>query len=205
MLYATDVDLLFYEPNLAAAAAPVAQTLLSGTGTLVGAQFTLDAGTLPDAGVEPDMIVLLTGQYAGGYAILQVTAPAQMTLSRLAQGLADTPPAPVPIGNGFSVPYAVRTFWPFRHVISRLLDDLLDTARCPILNPQALRHAASMGTLALIYSALSSAADPDGRMLARAGMYQERYQQALRQVVLQRQEPDGVRRRTLNQLSFTRQ
>jgi hypothetical protein len=42
MTFATDIDLLHWEPNILKDAAAVAQTILTGTGALSGTTFTTD-------------------------------------------------------------------------------------------------------------------------------------------------------------------
>ena len=47
MTFCTDTNLLEFEPNICRDAAFVSQTLLSGSGDLAAASFTIDSGSLP--------------------------------------------------------------------------------------------------------------------------------------------------------------
>src|SRR5437764_14839643 len=86
MVYCTDVDLLHWEPNIFRDALFASQLLLSGTGNLAGTTFTLASGSLVDAHVVPDEVIVLTGAVAGSFPVVSIDSATQLTLSVLHDG-----------------------------------------------------------------------------------------------------------------------
>jgi hypothetical protein len=192
MTFCTDTDLLHWEPNLLREAAFASQTLLSGTGDLAGTTFTVDgpvgAPTLLAAHVKPQQVIVLTGGTSGCYPIVSVDSATQLTLSVLYDGLFPVGGngVPGPLATADNLSFVIRTFWPQRRVVSDLLLSAagLDPTRSDIdevvKNPQALRKAAVLGTLQMIYSALAAAAAEPEALTTRANLYERLYRRALR-------------------------
>lgn len=185
--YATDTDLLLWEPNLPAEAAIASQTLLSGSADLTGTTLTIAAGSLAAAHVEPDQVVALSGAITGCYPIISIESATQMTISILYAGTWPDvdPPVPSPVGAVAGVSFAIRSFYPQRRVISDLLDRIIDLpAGVTLLNPDVLRRPCALGTIQMIYSALAAAVDAPEIHQIRCDLYERLYRRALRDVVL---------------------
>lgn len=195
--FCTDIDLLHWEPNIARDAAFASQTLLTGSGNLAGTTFTTASGSFAAAHVTPDQVIVLAGGTSGSYPIVSVNAATQLTLSVLYDGLFATDgggggnPVPSPIGNVTGATYAIRTFWPQRRIVSELLlqaaglNPADPDADQKILNKDALRRAATLGTLHLIHSALAAAAESPANLLTRVALYERLYRRNLRNVTLE--------------------
>ena len=192
MTFATDIDLLHWEPNILKDAAFASQTLLSGTGNLAGTVFTIASGSFTAAHVASDMAIVLSGSVAGTFPIVSVDSATQLTISTLYDGLfptsGDAEASPIASANGLT--YAIRTFWPQRRVVSELLLqaaglDPTDDAAGTIMNPQSLRRPCTLGTLQMIYSALAAAAQEPENLNVRAEMYERLNRRALRSVTLE--------------------
>ena len=185
--FCTDIDLLRWEPNLFAEAAFASQTLMSGTCDLAGTTLTISAGSFTDSHIEPDQIVVLTGAVAGSFPVKSVDSATALTVSILYDGLFADTPAASPVGSATGLSFVLRTFWPQRQVISEILQQAAGIipgdpkfAAAQILNPLALRRACVLGTLQLIYSALSAIADAPTEYQVRAELYQRLYQREMR-------------------------
>src|SRR5688572_3085873 len=85
--YATDLDLLHWEPNLLRDAAFASQTLISGTGNLAGTSFTISSGSFTDAKAQIDQLVKLGPPFDGTYPIVAVNGATEITLSVMYDGL----------------------------------------------------------------------------------------------------------------------
>jgi hypothetical protein len=186
--FATDIDLLHWEPSLPRDAAFASQTLLAGTGDLAGTTFTLDsAGSFIASHVEADQVIVLTGGTSGCYPIVSVNSATQLTISTLFDGLYPLSgnPTPSPVGTAVDLAFVVRTFWPQRRVVTELLlqaaglDPVLDSVS-RVMNPRALTKPCALGSLHMIYSALAAAAEEPGVFNARAELYERLYRRALR-------------------------
>jgi hypothetical protein len=188
--FCTDTDLLHYEPNICRDAAFASQTLIAGTGNLAASVFTIASGSFHDAHLTPGQVIVLTGGTSGSYPIVTVDSATQLTISVLYDGLYPTSgeAEPSPPGTATGLAYVVRTFWPQRRIVSELIVaasglDVADmeAATDQIVNPAALRHACTLGSLHLIYSALAAAsAEPAEALLERVRDYERRYRAALR-------------------------
>jgi hypothetical protein len=188
--FATDIDLLHWEPNVMIDAAGAAQTMLAGTGDLAGTIFTISAGTLASAHVTSDHAIVLAGDVAGSFPIIHINTATELELSVLYDDLYrdDAPADPCSPGAGNDLNFFIRTFWPQRQVASELL---LQAARIlpensgQILNPDALRRPCTLGSLQLIYTAMAASADEPAPFLVRADLYQKLYERALRSARLE--------------------
>ena len=192
-LFCTDSDLLLWEPNLLAEAAFASQTLISGTANLSGTTLTIAAGSLADAHVEPEQVVVLGGAVGGVYPIVSIDSATTMTVSILYEGMwrDAAGPTPVAVGTATGLTFAVRTFWAQRRIVSDLLTQAVGlvpgvTATPPttIENAEALRRPCTLGTLHLVYSILAAAADAPEIYRIRQDLYERLYRREMRGVVV---------------------
>jgi len=188
--FATDIDLLHWEPAIMSDAAGVAQTLLSGTGSLSNTTFTLDAGSLTDAHVTTVYAITLGDPINGSFPIISVNSDTELTLSVLYDDLyADQDNAqPNSSISGDAVSFAIRTFWPQRQSVT---DQLLAAAGVDaadisqIINAPMLRRPCVLGILQMIYNALAASATDPANFLARADLYERLFQRALRATIVE--------------------
>ena len=192
MTFATDIDLLHWEPNILRDAAFASQTLISGTGNLAGTAFAISSGSFSAAHVASDMAIVLGGTIVGTFPIVSVVSATQLTVSTLYDGLfpSSGDPAASPVATANGLTFAIRTFWPQRRVVSELLLqaaglDPTDDSAATIVNPQSLRRACTLGTLQMIYSALAAAASEPENLNVRAEVYERLYRRALRSVTIE--------------------
>jgi hypothetical protein len=187
--YCTDLDLLHWEPNILRDAAFVSQTLISGTGDLAGTDFTIAAGSFSDAKVATDQVIVIGGDVNGCFPITAVKTTTSLSISVLYDELIDGETrTPARAGSATAVPFAVRTFWPQRLVVSELLAQAAGAgqsrngeAPAAILDAVSLRRACVLGTLQMIYSALAAAAEEDEPHFGiRAELYERLYRRAMR-------------------------
>ena len=193
MIFCQDSDLLYYN-NLIFITSQIGPLIVSAAGTLSGNVIT--SPLTPDLlalDVQPGQVVSLTGVTTGQFPILGVTS-STLTFSLLTSGLYPddgSPGTPIPpyIDSG-TVNFSVRTFWPYRRVIS---DQLLAAAGMPIapangvlptiLNPQDFKRACVMGTLAMAYTAMADVATSNVSFFtAQAAMYSSLFTQAVRSI-----------------------
>ena len=178
--FCTDADLLPWEPNIFRDAPFASQTLLAGTGTLSGTDFTIDSGSFEDAGIDANHVIALGGDADGCFPIASIDAGQSITVSVITEGTE----ARAPNASG-SLPFVVRTFWPQRMIISELIAQAAGVgaastnATATILNPEVLSRACALGTIQLIYSALAAVSE-DARAANRALLYERLYRRALR-------------------------
>jgi hypothetical protein len=190
MTYCTDIDLLYYEPNIFRDAAFASQLLMAGTGNLAGTAFTIASGSFVAEHVAAQHVLTLEGAVAGCYPVVSVDSATQLTVSVMHEGLFPESGGGVasPVGTATGVAFAVRSFWPQREVVSALLNRAAgigpeavsdEMAAAEVLNAGALRRACALGTLQMIYSALAAAAADPSNLSVRAEMYERMYRRAL--------------------------
>ena len=191
--FCTDIDLLHWEPNILASASFASQTLMSGHADLSGTTLTISSGSFADSHIEPNQVVVLSGGPAGSFPIVSVDSATQLTISVLFDALfPDTgSPQASPVGSATNLSFVIATFWPQRRVISEILSQAAGiipgdprTENAVILNPQVFRRPCLLGTLQLIYSALSAVPDAPADYATRADMYETLYQRALRSTMV---------------------
>lgn len=216
MTFCTDMDLLYYEPDVFVSAAAAAQTIVNGSGVLTGSSLAT-VENLANLPIEARMVAVLSGAANATVAIAQVQPPYAMSISVLHEGLfgEDGQTTPVGLGANGQVSYSVRSFWAQRQIVSDLLiqacrgrdgDDLRGGAA--IVNSDAFRKPAVLGTLQMIHNALAAAStDTAGHFAARAEMYERLYRRAMRSVIARIDlDGDGVAEvtRGLNLVEFVR-
>lgn len=195
--FATDTDLLHWEPSLFIDAASAAQLLLTGTGTLSDSLFTIDSGSLESAQIKPDQVIVLPLPIDGCFPILKVESDTELTLSVLYDQLnPDEMPDPVSPGEATGLEFHIRTFWPQRQAVS---DQVLQASGIEpadvsqILNPRVLRRPCVLGTLEMIFSTLATGSDESEYFANRARLYERLYQRALRNAQIEIDtDADGI-------------
>src|SRR5262245_44311 len=114
--FCTDVDLLSWEPTIFRDAPFASQTLLAGTGTLSGTTFTIASGSFEDAGIGENQVLVLGGDADGCFPSRSVDAADAITVTVL-----NEPDDLLPVSATGSLPFVIRTFFPQRAIISRLI------------------------------------------------------------------------------------
>lgn len=184
--FATDIDLLHWEPNLLKDAEFASHTLLETTGDLSETTLTLLSGSLVDAQVEAGQAVFIGGAINGSFPIVTVDSATQLTLSVLYDKLYEAPPTPGRAGpDATGVSVVVRTFWPQRQVVSELILHAAGLSAGEfekVINPSSLKRACVLGTLHMINNALAAASEEPSRYAIRAALYEKLYRRALRSV-----------------------
>jgi hypothetical protein len=187
MYLCTDTDLLAFEPWLFRDAAFASQLLSSGTGNLAATSFSRAGGSFVDDHVSADCVITLLGEVIGCYPIVSVVGDTALVISTLHEGLfpESGQPVPSPVGSGNNLSFAVRTFAPQRLIASQVIlgaagvDDDPNVAAETLLVTPAIRHAAALGALQLIYSALAAASADPAELSRRADYYERQYRRAL--------------------------
>jgi len=190
MVFCSDVDLLYWEPDVLKEAALASQTLVNGTGDVAGTVFTASTGaSFVDQKVEAGQVIVLTGAVAGCFAITAVSDATNLEISVLYDELfpesGDAPPG-VGVGTASGLGFVIRSFWAQRKVVSDLLMQAVglvpgtaEEASDVILNPRALKRACTLGTLQMIYSAMAAVASEPATFSLRADLYERLYRRAL--------------------------
>jgi hypothetical protein len=192
MIFCNDVDLLYWEPDVMKEAAFASQTLDVGSGDVAGNLLTVTSGpSLTDQKVAAGQVIVFSGAMAGSFPITGVSGPFSLRFSALYDELfpdSGSPPDSVGVGSVSGVDFVVRTFWAQRKVVSDFLSQAVGivpgTAQAQtasVLNPRALRRAATLGTLQMIYNAMAAAASEPAKFSLRADLYERLYRRALRQ------------------------
>jgi hypothetical protein len=217
MAFCTDTDLLYWEPNLFKDAAAVGQTLLSGVASVSGTTATFSGLSLTDGHVRPLDVIYFSGTgLAGAFPIVSVDSDTTLTLSVLYDGLFPTDGsagAASHVGTASSQAFAIRTFYPQRQTVTRLLlqaagvDPAAVNAEAAVVDSEVMKRACALGTLQMIYSALAASSTSPTIFLARADLYQQLYRQAMRSARVEIDtDGDGSANvvRLLNEVSLVR-
>ncbi len=180
-MFATDRDLLAYEPNLFRDVSWLGQRLFAGTCNLIGTTLTAAAADFAALGVEAGHVVVVDG---ASFEVLARTGATTLTVSRL-RGSHDG--AAIPPLPGTSRPLMVTTFAPQIGLAHRQALAMLDlraaaTSAEPdalteamVMNPGELRAWVALAALHLVYAALGAAAGKsDAAEPERAEMYRRR-------------------------------
>jgi hypothetical protein len=190
--FCTDIDLLHWEPNIFRDASFASQALTSGTANLAGTALTISSGSFVESHIEPDQVVVLSGAFAGSFPVFSVDSATALTISVLYDNLFNDSPEATPVATATGVAFVIRTFWPQRYVVSEILQQACGlipgdprTANATIMNSAVLRRPCLLGTLQLIYSALSAVADAPKEYATRADLYERLYRRCLRSTLVQ--------------------
>jgi hypothetical protein len=112
--FANDIDLLHWEPNIFIDAANAAQSVFSGTGDLAGTTFTIASGSLIDARITNEHVIVLSGGVMGSFPIVSIDSATELTLSVLYDELYSEAGLSPPPGEAEGAGFSIRTFWPQR-------------------------------------------------------------------------------------------
>lgn len=210
-MFCSDIDLLRWEPHIVAEAAFATLTLLTAPASLAGTTLTLSAGSFDAARVRAGFVACLSGTVNGSFPILSIDSESTCTLSVMYDGLEATSAEPVSPGDAAELNVVVRSFFPQRKIISDLLSAMAGIepdGSATILNAGAFRRPCALGTLHLIYSAMSTAAfDDRSDLIVRAELYERLYRKSLRGLTAEIDtDGDGVAntRRMLRMVQFAR-
>jgi hypothetical protein len=212
-MFATDRDLLAFEPNLFRDVMWVSQRLVDGQGTISGSVLTMssaDAG-FDAAGVEEGHVVFING---AAYEVLERLSSTQVRLSR---PRASADGAQIPVANIASAAAArVATFAPqiatVHAQVVRMLGIEPGQASTPghpaetdVTNPAAFTRVECLGALHLIYAAAGSLTSPDSPTNQRSEFYRMRFAQERTRVTAEIDldgdgRPDAVRKLNVVQM-----
>jgi hypothetical protein len=196
MTFASDTDLLAYEPDLARTAWFVSQTLFTGTGTLEGATLTVAAGSLFAAGVMPAQLIVLNEPIAGSFPIVDVPDATHLVVSSMHQSITDDPAVPRPPARpegteDDSVTFHVRTFWAQRNIATELIlhtAGIAPTDRAAVdsvVPSRALSRACALASLHMIFTALATTHEDSAALAQRGATYLREFRRALRGLVVE--------------------
>jgi hypothetical protein len=201
-MFASDRDLLVYEPNLFRDMGAAAQRLVKGTGDVSGTTLTLTAQDVDfeEAGIDAGHVVIADGT---PYEVIARLTATTATVSRLRAALSDPvlPPSPA-TGKPVEV-------WTFRAELASTHSNLLRmlgiepadppapgrVTEADITNPQALTGIEALGAISLVFARAMQMAE-GGRggwahpIWTRSQLYRERYE-AARQHAAARIDTDG--------------
>lgn len=184
-MFASDRDLLVFEPALLRDVGWAGQRVLSATGSLSGSTLTIATGSFVDADVGAGSVVLFDGLVIEALARLSAT---QVTVS-LMRSRSDGSALPPP--GGTSRPVAVYSFKPQIEIVHRQVlamvgldadGEGLDGASA-VTNPGALVQLEVFGALHLIYAAAGAPGRGGESMRERAEMYRARFGEERERVV----------------------
>jgi hypothetical protein len=190
VVFSSDVDILRYEPVLFGELHLPGQVLASGTGAeLSGTTLTAADDDFTNAGVAGGGVVYLRSAdpgavLDGAYEIVSADSAAQLTVSVLRSGPADSLVAP-PAVTG-DVAYRVSTFRPqaaeaaFRlteHFGIQPGDPSSPLAADDLVDTEGLRRAATLGVIAAVYAMWADRTDKEGHW-AKSLHYQQLFEKA---------------------------
>lgn len=213
-MFASDRDLLIFEPNLFRDVGWLGQRLLKGTGSISGTTLTISAFDVgfDAAGIAAGHIVTVDGV---AYEVLARLSASQATISRL-RAMADDPALPPSAVTGketFIVSFAPQLAQVHGQVIRMLGIEPQDPVlpgvpgtptEASITNPEALRTVEALGALFLIYAAASALAGSAGDSSERAEWYRRRFMQERERIAVRLDVdgdglPDATRRLAMGQ------
>ncbi len=183
-MFASDRDLLMYEPRLFLDTVWVGQRIVSATGIVVSGVLVVSGAMFTTIGIEAGHVL---NYKDASYEVAQVISPTQLGLS-IPRASVDDPVILAP--DSASTTVRIHTF---RHQLLIVHDQILrmvgiepevvgepgqtQVTESSIVNPGALRRLEALGALHLIYAAASAGgALGEGSVYAdKAAMYRERF------------------------------
>ncbi len=218
-MFASDRDLLLFEPDLFRDVAFIGQRLVSATGTIAGTTLTISAYDvdLAAANIGTGHVVVVDG---APYEVIERLSATTATISRLRAAESDPVIPPTPVSTG--KPTTIHTFTPqllmVEHQVLRMLG--IEPSLTPaaignpnavtaasIKNPEGLSRAVCFGALHLIFTAAAALSPPDSPNWTRADLYRNRFQRERHHAAaLIDTDGDGIpdATRRLNVLQLTR-
>ncbi len=177
MAFATDRDLLVFEPALFRDVAWAGQTLAAASdASIAGDTLTSASSDFIGAGVDAGHVALVGG---AALEVIERTSATTLVVSRLRDSIDDPPLRPLP-ATGAAL--RIATFGPQIAIVHqqtlRLLgiDPLMpeSPAETDILNPRGLARVEALGALHLILSAAAAGVSDDSPLWAKAALYRDR-------------------------------
>lgn len=170
--FSKDVDILKYEPMLFGSLHLPWQVLVCGSdGVLNGTTFTCNGVDFESAGVNRGGVIYLfsgNGDIDGGYEIVSVDSPVQLTVSVVR---ADINEAAVAVGQTEQLSYRISTFRPQAAEAGFMLTEYFGIAPGnpasdydggDIVNPDVLKNASVYAVISSVYAMLASKGDDEG-------------------------------------------
>jgi len=211
-MFASDRDLLVYEPRLFDEVAFASQTVLTATDggiALDGVTLTVSGADFAALGVDAGWVVVVDGVAA---EVIERVSATVLTISRLRASVGDAA-MPLVAGTGLSV--RVGSFRPQIGVvheqvlcslgIGSTLGEMLDESS--IVNAAALKRVECFGALYLVFSGAAALVGYDAVLWQKAQMYLARYgSERVRVSALVDTDGDGVAdaTRRMNVMQFVR-
>ena len=185
MALTTDRDLLIREPSVFLDASSVATSLLSATdGTVIDTALTSASSDFQAAGIEAGHVIVIGSQAT---EVVARVDPTNLDVSLPRASLAD---AKIPPGDGTTLSIDVRTFermiaeveaWMLGALGIDPADPSLPLDETAILNPQDIREAVALRTIAQVFATASALAPTDASLADRASLYSQRAADVRRQ------------------------
>ncbi len=185
MVLTTDRDLLIHEPNVFVDASSIATSLLSAAdGSVSGTRLTSPSSDFEAAGIDAGHVIVIGNQATEVVARVDAT---NLDVSRPRASLVDES---IPPGDGSTLAIDVRTFgrmiveveaWMLGALGIDPVDPLLPLDETAILNPQDIREAVALRTIAQAFAAASALAPTDASLADRASLYSQRAADVRRQ------------------------
>ena len=185
MALTTDRDLLIHEPSVFLDATSVATSLLSATdGSVADTTLTSASSDFQAAGIDAGHVIVIGNQPTEVVARVDPTNLV-VSLPRASLNEANIPP-----GDGSTLAIDVRTFgrmiaeveaWILGALGIDAADPLLPLDETAILNPQDIREAVALRTIAQAFAAASALAPTDASLADRASLYSQRAADVRRQ------------------------
>jgi hypothetical protein len=205
-MFATDADLLDYEPNLFRDVMWVSQRLVDGQGAVSASVLTMSSA---DAGFDAAGVTTGNVAFVGG-AAFEVLERISSTAVRLSRPRPTPDYVQIPVANIAGGPARVATFAPQLAIVHAQLLRMLgiepgEPAESDITNPSALRRVECLGALHLIFAAAGSLTAPDSPINQRAEFYRTRFANERERVVVKLDtdgggEPDVIRKLNVFQM-----
>ncbi len=178
MVLTTDRDLLSHEPSVFVDASGIATSLLSATdGSVADTTLTSAGSDFQAAGIDAGHVIVIGSQAT---EVVARVDPTNLDVSLPRASLGD---AKIPPGDGTTLALAVRTFgrmiaeveaWVLGALGIDPVDPLLPLDETAILNPQDIREAVALRTIAQAFATASALAPTDASLADRAALYSQR-------------------------------
>ncbi len=186
MALTTDRDLLIREPSVFLDASSVATSLLSAAdGSVADTSLTSASSDFQAAGIDAGHVIVIGSQAT---EVVARVDPTNLDVSLPRASLAK---AKIPPGDGTTLSLDVRTFgrmiaeveaWMLGALGIDPADPSLPLDETAILNPQDIREAVALRTIAQAFAAASALAPTDASLADRASLYSQRAADVRRQI-----------------------
>lgn len=188
-MFATDRDLLMFEPRLFFDVSWASQKLVDsasgGSINSAGDTLTLSGGTFDSLGIGEGFVVIAG---ATPLEVVERLSATQVRISRLRASAGD---ALIPAASGSGLKVVIHTFRPQIAIVHRQVMRMLgiepgggsSPRESDITNPSSLVPAEALGALHLIFSSAAALVGGDSTLWVKARMYEERFRRERRRVV----------------------